>query len=74
MTQPSTVHGTAAIPRQRPAQAGPTTAAGGDGGADRPATAPQPTGWAAVRRNLAILRGLVSMRSVPARPQRDYQE
>ncbi|PYC83799.1 hypothetical protein C7C46_08635 [Streptomyces tateyamensis] len=71
MTQPSTVHSTAAIPRQRATQAG---AAGGGEDHGHPAAEPQPTGWAALRRNLAILRGLVSMRSVPARPQRGPED
>ncbi|MFE0459716.1 hypothetical protein ACFW1A_10700 [Kitasatospora sp. NPDC058965] len=67
MTKPSTAPGTAAIPRQRAGRAAPAATG-------YPPAEPQPTGWAAVRRTLAILRGLVSMRSVPARPQRHHDE
>jgi hypothetical protein len=67
--QPGTAEGTAtaAVPAQRtaptPSAAAPAT--------DRPA---QPTGLAAVRRALAVIRGLRSLATVPARPQPGYGE
>jgi hypothetical protein len=67
MTQPTTAPA-GDIPAQR--TTGRTTAGPG-GGSDRTG---RPTGWAAVRRALAILRGLHSLRTVPARPQPGYEE
>jgi hypothetical protein len=59
----TTADGTATIPAQR-ARA-----------AHEPAQTPvQPTGWAALRRGLAVLRGARSLASVPARPQPGYGE
>ncbi|MDH6144937.1 MULTISPECIES: hypothetical protein [Kitasatospora] len=67
--QPGTADGTTAVPAQRtapaPRPAAPTTA---------PAAPAQPTGWAAVRRGLAVIRGLRSLATVPARPQPGYGE
>ncbi|GAB2738529.1 hypothetical protein [Kitasatospora kifunensis] len=76
MTQPTTAHraalGTspAAFPAQRTTAALPRPAAR--------ASAAGPTstvsGWSSLRRGLAIVRGLHSLRSVPARPQPGYGE
>ncbi|MGF1430065.1 hypothetical protein [Kitasatospora sp. LaBMicrA B282] len=70
MTQPTTAQpatrpaAPAAIPAQRTTRPQPAATAAGE----------QPTGWAAVRRGLAIARGLRSMATVPARPQPGYGE
>ncbi|MCX4747460.1 hypothetical protein OG455_18365 [Kitasatospora sp. NBC_01287] len=74
MTQPTTAQqhaafqaAPAAIPAQR------TTVATGTG--PRPGVeAGQPTGWTAVRRGFAVIRGLRSLATVPARPQPGYGE
>ncbi|GAA1986254.1 hypothetical protein [Kitasatospora viridis] len=68
MTQPSTADAVIPAPRTRPvpAPAAPVLRA-------EPAPA-QPTGWAAVRRGLAVVRGLRSLATVPARPQPGYGE
>ncbi|MFI9270273.1 hypothetical protein ACIGXM_06125 [Kitasatospora sp. NPDC052896] len=77
MTQPSTARQSArptdagAVPAPR-AGSTPTTNACSTTGY---ATAPeQPTGWTAVRRTLAIVRGLRTLGDVPARPQPGYGE
>ncbi|WP_035845414.1 hypothetical protein [Kitasatospora azatica] len=78
MTQPSTARRTAAIPGQRAtteAAAVDTAATGQLGPLDSyEPLEPQPRGWAAVRRGLAIVRGLRTLGSVPARPQAGYGE
>ncbi|WP_329566368.1 hypothetical protein [Kitasatospora sp. NBC_01266] len=74
MTQPTTAQHAAC---QAAAGTLPAQRAAGkpSGPGRRVTTAPeQLTGWAALRRNLAIIRGLRSMATVPARPQPGYGE
>ncbi|MDH6122054.1 hypothetical protein [Kitasatospora sp. GAS204B] len=57
----------ATIPAQRATDTPPGTG-------HRAAGPEELTGWPAVRRSLAIIRGLRSMATVPARPQPGYGE
>ncbi|MFI1519000.1 hypothetical protein [Kitasatospora cineracea] len=53
----------------------PRTAPDGVPGAARPAAAPPREGWgSALRRGIAVARGLRSLRPVAAGPQRGYGE
>ncbi|MFE9427853.1 hypothetical protein ACFYNO_33395 [Kitasatospora sp. NPDC006697] len=68
MTQPSTAD--AVIPAQRTAAARPAAPAA----TVRAAEPARQSGWAALRRGFAALRGLRSLGTVPAGPQPGYGE